>query len=43
MHLEIPESLASDIEDVYEQAGYTSRTDLIRDATRRRIEELSEL
>jgi metal-responsive CopG/Arc/MetJ family transcriptional regulator len=41
MHIELPESLASDVEDVYEEAGYTSRTDLIRDATRRRIEELS--
>jgi hypothetical protein len=43
MHLEIPESLASDVDEVYEEAGYTSRTDLIRDATRRRIEELSDL
>lgn len=42
MHLEIPDSLAADIEEVYRQAGYTSKTDLIRDATRRRIEELSE-
>jgi metal-responsive CopG/Arc/MetJ family transcriptional regulator len=41
MHIELPESLASDVEDVYEEAGYTSRTDLIRDATRRRIEQLS--
>lgn len=43
MHLEIPDSLAADVEEVYHQAGYASRTDFIRDATRRRIEELSEL
>jgi metal-responsive CopG/Arc/MetJ family transcriptional regulator len=42
MHVELPDSLASDVEDVFEEAGYTSRTDLIRDATRRRIEQLSE-
>lgn len=43
MHLEIPDELASDVEDVYEEAGYASRTDFIRDATRRRIDELREL
>jgi len=42
MQLEIPDPLAKDVEQVYHEAGYTSKTDLIRDATRRRIEDLSE-
>jgi len=42
MHLELPESLAADIEEVYEEAGYASRTELVRDATRRRVESLAE-
>jgi len=42
MHIELPESLASDVEEVYEEVGYASRTELVRDATRRRVEELSD-
>jgi metal-responsive CopG/Arc/MetJ family transcriptional regulator len=41
MHLELPERLVSQVEEVYEEAGYASRTELVRDATRRRLEELN--
>lgn len=42
MHLEIPMPLAQEVEEIYEEAGYTSRTDFVRDATRRRIEEIEQ-
>ena len=43
MHLEIPTPLEQKVEQIYEKAGYTSKTDFVRDATRRRIEELDNL
>lgn len=42
LHVELPESLASRIEEVYDKEGYATKSDLVRDATRRRLEELRE-
>lgn len=41
MHFELPDALAEQVSDAYEDAGYASKSDLIRDATRRRLEELN--
>ncbi|UHQ98138.1 ribbon-helix-helix domain-containing protein (plasmid) [Natrinema zhouii] len=40
MHVELPEALAEQVEEVYSKEGYASKSDLVRDATRRRLEEL---
>ena len=40
MRPNIPNSLAERIEEKYEQAGYASKTELVNDAIRRRLEDL---
>lgn len=40
MRPNIPDTLAERIDKVYEEAGYASRTELVNDAIRRRLEDL---
>lgn len=42
MRPEIPESLEQRIENIYEEAGYASGTELVRDAVRRWVDELEQ-
>lgn len=40
MRPKIPEALAERIEEVYEQAGYSSKTAFVNDCIRRRLEDV---
>lgn len=40
MRPNIPDSLSEKIEEVYEDAGYASKTEFVNDAVRRRLEDI---
>lgn len=40
MHIELPEALTEQIGEVYEDEGYNSRSEFVREATRRQLREL---
>jgi metal-responsive CopG/Arc/MetJ family transcriptional regulator len=42
LHVELPEPLASQIENVYQKEGYATKSGFVRDAARRRLDELKE-
>jgi metal-responsive CopG/Arc/MetJ family transcriptional regulator len=42
MRPNIPETLSEDIESIVETHGYSSKTEFVNDAIRRRIEELED-
>lgn len=43
MRPEIRDNLAQRVEELYEESGYNSSTELVNDAVRRRVEELEAL
>lgn len=40
LHIELPEQLGEQVEETYKEAGYGSKSEFVRDAVRRRLEEV---
>lgn len=40
MHVKLPDELGSMVEEVYEGHGYSSKSEFVKDAVRRRVEDV---
>jgi metal-responsive CopG/Arc/MetJ family transcriptional regulator len=41
MHVKLPEQLGDMVEEVYEEQGYSSKSEFVKDSVRRRVEEIN--